>query len=326
MFLTIRFQRICHLAEKGETVNRTFAQEESRCEFVFTQLGPCWHLYTPENHPVMMTDIADFKAGMTLLAICAFHFPSIRILTFQWMSNHLHITLAGPEEDIVRMFAMLKKYLANYLKMKDYAGSMDGWECRLRQIGDLHDLRNVIAYNNRNGFLVSSDHTPFNYPWGANRCFFNPDAKARFMGCRETISCTILRESFRTHKFDGFAGKPYMDGIIPPQAFCDITSAEALFRNARHYFSQISKNLEGMRSVAKEIGESLCYTDDDLFSILLGISRDQYGAAKPAFLPTQAKIELARKMHFEYNAGVKQIARMLKVDQSVLAGVIPISR
>ena len=322
MFLSIRYARISHLTKKRK-MKRTFAQEESRCEFVFRELGLCWHLYTPENHPVIMTDIVDFQAGMTLLAICAFHFPSIRILTFQWMSNHLHITLAGPKEDITSLFAMMKKYLGNYLKAKDRAGCLDGWECKLRRIEGLQDLRNVIAYNNRNGFLVNKDYTPFNYPWGANRCFFNPDATARFRECRDTISCTTLRDSFRTHKFDGFAGKPFMDGIIPPQACCDIVSTEALFRNARHYFSLISRNMEGMKSVAEEIGESLYYTDDDLYSILVGTARDKYGAAKPYLLPTQAKIELARKMHYEYNAGSKQIARMLKIDLTILAGILP---
>lgn len=322
MFLSFRYTRISHLAKK-RMMKRTFAQEESRCEFVFRQLGPCWHLYTPENHPVIMMDIVDFQAGMTLLAICAFNFPSIRILTFQWMSNHLHITLAGPEGDIIRLFAMLKKYLGNYLKAKDRAGSLDGWDCKLRPVEGLQDLRNVIAYNNRNGFLVNMDYTPFNYPWGANRCFFNPDAKARFRDCRDTIPCTVIRDNYRTHKLDGFAGKPFIDGIIPPQAFCDIASAEALFRNAKHYFSLISKNMEGMKTVAEEIGESLYYTDDDLYSILVGIARDQYGAAKPSILPTQAKIELARKLHYEYNASSKQIARMLKIDLAILAGFLP---
>lgn len=321
-----RYAGISHLAKKKRMMKRTFAQEESSCELVFRKLGTCWHLYTPENYPVIMTDSMDFRAGMTLLAICAFHFPSIRILTFQWMSNHLHVTLAGPEGDIIRLFAMLKKYLGNYLKAKGRAGSLDGWDSKLRRIKDLNDLRNVIAYNNRNGFLVNTDYTPFSYLWGANRCFFNPDAKARFRECRDTIPCTTIRETFRTHKFDGFAGKPFMDSIIPPQAFCDIVSAEALFRNARHYFSLISRNMEGMKSVAEEIGESLYYTDDDLYSILVGIARDQYGGAKPNLLPTQAKIELARKMHYDYNAGVKQIARMLKIDPAVLSGILPTSQ
>ena len=34
-------------------------------------------------------------------------------------------------------------------------------------------------------------------------------------------------------------------------------------------------------------------------------------------------MEVARKMHFEYNANAKQIARILKVDLSVLGSIFP---
>ncbi len=145
-------------------MNNSFANDENRCEFTFRQLGFCWHLYTPENHQVILTCKEDYCAAMTLLAICALNFPSVRILTFQWMSNHLHITLAGPEEDIIRLFAMMKKYLGNYMKAKDRAGSLGGWNCKLRPIEGLQDLRNVIAYNNRNGFLVNMYYTPSTIP------------------------------------------------------------------------------------------------------------------------------------------------------------------
>ena len=303
------------------TMNNSFSSEETRCEFIFRQLGPCWHLYTPENHPVILATKEDYCAAMTLLAICALSFPSVRILTFQWMSNHLHITIAGPENDIAEMFAMLKKHLDNYLVSKGRPGTLNKWDFNLRNIESLRDIRNVIAYNNRNGFLVHRDSTPFNYPWGANRFFFNPDAKQRFEDCCDTIPKTLIRDSYHTHKLDGFAGRPFMDGSIPPPTFCDIASAEGLFRNARHYFSTLSRNMENMKEIAKEIGESVFYTDDDLYSIVLEICREHYNAGRPNLLPAQAKIEVARKLHYEYNANAKQISRMLKLDLSLIEGL-----
>ena len=296
----------------------SFTSDETRCEYVFRQLGPCWHLYTPENHPLILATKEDFCAAMTLLAICVLSFPSIRVFTFQWMSNHLHITVTGPENEIAQMFSMLKKYLGNYLTSKGRPDSLSEWDFKLRKIESLRDIRNVIAYNNRNGFLVQKDSTPFNYPWGANRFYFNPDAKQRFEDCRDTITKAFIRDSFHTHKLDGFAGTPSMDGSIPPSVFSDIASGEGLFRNARHYFSAISRNIENMKEIAQEIGESVYYTDDDLFSIVLGICREHYDVERPNLLPAKAKIEVSRRLHYEYNANIKQIARMLKVDIPVL--------
>ena len=305
------------------TMKNDFASEERRCELLFLSLCPCWHLYTPENHPVIFTDEADYKAAMTLIALCSLCFPAVRILTFQWMSNHLHITLTGPEEDVTALFTMLKRYLKNYLKSIQRAETLEGWTCKIRRIDNLKDLRNVITYNNRNGFLVNRSYTPFNYPWGANRYFFNPDAKIRFRECKETIRLKTIRDITRSHKFDGFVGKPFLDGIVPPMTFCDITTTEALFRNPRQYFSLISRNIEGMKAIADEIGESVYYTDDDLFAAVIGICQEQYNVRQPSLLPAAAKMDVARRMHFEYNAAPKQIARILKVDLSILGSIFP---
>lgn len=300
-----------------------FASEERRCELLFLGLGPCWHLYTPENHPVILTDEADFKVAMTLLAICSLNFPSIRILTFQWMSNHLHITLAGPEEHTAALFRMLKKHLRYYLRSIGHSEGVKEWTFSLRHIEGLKDLRNVISYNNRNGFLVNPNTTPFNYPWGANRFFFNQDARKRFEDCHETIRLKYIRGTFHTHKFDSFTGLPFLDGFIPPPAFCDIVSAEGLFRNARHYFSAVSRNIEGIKTVANEIGENIYYMDDELYSAVTGICREQYNVKQPFMLPANAKLEVARRMYYDYNASPKQIARILRIDQSLLINVFP---
>ena len=78
-----------------------------------------------------------------------------------------------------------------------------------------------------------------------------------------------------------------------------------------------------MKSVAKEIGESIYYNDDELFAIVCNICRGQYDVSRPSFLPADAKVEVARKLRFEYNAKRKQIARLLKIDEAVLSSVIP---
>ena len=134
-----------------------------------------------------------------------------------------------------------------------------------------------------------------------------------------------LRQLFHTHFFDGLVGTPFMDGVIPPPAFCDIPTAESLFRNAHHYFSLVSKGVEEMKGIADQIGESIFYSDDDLFSAVCKISRDQFGHDRPSTLPAQAKLEVARRMHYDYNAGARQISRILKIDISALGNLMPVN-
>ena len=304
-------------------MKRNFAVEESRCELLFRDLRPCWHLYTPENHPVILQAESDYKVAMTLLALCCLCFPTVRVLTFQWMSNHLHIILSGPSEDISRLFSMLKKCLGQYLSGVGQPAALKEWAFKLREIEDLKDVRNAIAYTNRNGFIVNKDSTPFSYPWGANRYFFNPEADLRFGSCTGKIRLRTIRQISHTHGLDAFAGRPFIDGMVPPPVFCDVRTAEGLYRNAHHYFWMVSKNVEGMKGVAEHIGESIFYTDEDLFSVVLGMCQEKYGVGRVSLLPAQAKLDIARQMHYEYNASDKQIARILKFDLSVLDSLWP---
>lgn len=43
----------------------------------------------------------------------------------------------------------------------------------LKPINDLKALREAIVYVNRNGYVVNPSHTPFSYPWGTGRYYFN---------------------------------------------------------------------------------------------------------------------------------------------------------
>jgi hypothetical protein len=80
----------------------------------------------------------------------------------------------------------------------------------------------------------------------------------------------------------------------------------------------ISRDVEGQRKIAAELGELVSYTDNELFAAIVSICRKDYGIGKPSALPSDDKLALARRMHFEYNATDKQIARILRLDRDIL--------
>ena len=96
-----------------------------------------------------------------------------------------------------------------------------------------------------------------------------------------------------------------------------------MFRCASHYFREVSRNIESQKSIAKEIGERIFYTDDELFGIVLSLCQEKYGGQKPTMLPVPAKQEMALLLHSEYNASNKQIQRMLRLDSSVVSALFP---
>lgn len=301
----------------------SFRDRERVCEATFMRLGPCYHLSTSEDFEIIFRNEEDFKAGMTLLAICVLAFPDLVILTFELMSNHLHILIAGDISRIRRMFGMFRHNLENYLKGKSYTADLSDWEYDIRDILDLENARNVIAYDNRNGYVVDPSHTPFSYPWGANGYFFNPSAKALSSNSRSKLTVRAIRAMFHTHELDRFHGQKLVDGYVTPMAFCKIKTAESLFRDAWHYFAKVTKDVENYRGLAKEIGERFFYTDAELFSIVFSWCKNQYNVTSPTLLPKDAKLEIAKKMHFDYNSSNKQISRVLHIDIKAVDSLFP---
>ena len=295
-----------------------FSESERLCLSHFERFDNLWHLWTLEDHGIIFPENKSFEAGMSIIGICSRLFPDILIFTFELMSNHLHLTMAGKERRIKLMFNALHYFLRRRSK-----ADLSQWECRLRRIESLADARAVIAYNNRNGFLVNDYESPFSYPWGANRFYFNPEAKARYLANSSPFGFTDRRKACASHKADAISDLRKLDGYVSPMSFCDISAGEQFFRSASHYFNEISRNIESQKMIAQEIGERIFYTDNELFRVVTSICNSKFDTSRPSLLPKDAKVEIAKALHYDYNANNKQIQRMLNLDKMIVDALFP---
>ena len=263
---------------------------------------------------------------MTLVAMCAYDCPNVQIITFEIMSNHVHFVLCGSQADVVAFFNLFKKRLRRYLIEKGDRTDLSRFVCEKPiPIETLESMRNQICYTNRNNFVVDPGHTPFSYPYGANSCFFMPmirERKHRLFG-----ELTLREKRSLIHAREPSYPKDYIitDGYFSPVNYCRFDIGEAVFRDARHYFFLLGKNVESYRDIAKEIGDSIYYTDDELFDVLRRICKERYAGQRPALLGKNEKLEMARMLHFDYNADNAKIARMLNIAPSILDQLFPSS-
>ena len=95
-----------------------------------------------------------------------------------------------------------------------------------------------------------------------------------------------------------------------------------MFRDAHQYFHAVSRDLDAQRRIARELGDRITYTDNEMYSVIAEICRTTYSVNAPSVLPKEAKLEVARKMHFEYNASDKQIARILRLDPGLVPSLL----
>lgn len=303
-----------------------FAEREKLCQKYFEELGEVYHVCTPENHPLLFKNKEDFKIGMSLFALCVLKFPEIKIITFQLMSNHIHFAAAGEKQSIESLLNLLFAVFRKHPDLQGDFASLILSECKIIPVESLENLRNVIAYINRNGFVVNCDTTPFSYPWGANRYYYNPEAKLRYESCRKDTGTYIVRKLTRSRLFENVAAHRkimMLDDYICPLSFCYVKEGEQLFRDAHHYFSKIAKSVESYREIALAIGESMFYNDEDLFSIVISLCFKQYKVNSPSLLSPENKTEMARTLHFTYKAGNKQIARMLRLKNELVDAMFP---
>lgn len=302
---------------------RDFYRVEGGCELGFRELGQCFHLCTSENSPILFHNESEFETAMNIVALLSFIYPDVSVITFEIMSNHMHFAVAGKRERIIVWFEDLVKKMRMHPVLCESKRTLESVDVKLIDISSLENMRNVIAYINRNGSVVNPDETPFSYPWGANRYYFNPESRKRYDSSGIKLSFSQRREMFRSNKGDCFKEIISLDGYISPLCFCRVGVGESMFRNARHYFSKITKNIESYSEIAKGIGKSLFYNDDELYSLVAAECLKNYGIKSPKMVDAAAKMVFAKKLHYEYNSSNKQISRILGMDINAVSSIFP---
>ena len=308
-------------------LGHSFLEKESRCKRLFEQaihfFGPFYHLHTPEDHPVIFRDPDMYAFAMTAVAICASDCPKIRIITFELMSNHVHFVVCGERDDALAFFELFKRRLKKYLESRHMAINLSRFEGKTVPVLSLESLRNQIAYTNRNQYVVNPAYTPYTYPYSAGNCYFIPVNKNRVDTRFGDLTARAKRKLLHSHQIDYPGNYAVINGYISPASYCAIAFGESIFRDARHYFFKISREIEGYKEIAEALGESVFYTDDELNAVIYKICKDNYDGIRAILLPQADKMDLARKLHTGYNADNGQIARLLKMPLAAVDAMFP---
>ena len=296
-------------------------------EYEFYELGPVWHMCSNGTHQyAIFRNRDELIYGMNLVALAASNYiDEIKMLTFEVMSNHFHFVVACKEELLKQFENEITKKLHRYLAQQNRASDLKGFSFKNFRISDLKYLQTVICYTNRNGYLVDNNSTPFTYPWGANSYFFNPSAQWEPAVDISELGIAKIRSIFKIREYKGKGNLKFLThkGYFSPASFCHIQLAEKLYRDARHYFSLISRQVESYSQIAKELGDSIYYTDEEMFSAIYNHCAKKYDVKNPSLLGRNDKIEVAKMMKYDFNANNAQIMRLLKIDERILDELFP---
>ena len=296
-------------------------------DYEFKELGPVWHLCTSGKHQCSFFRTRDdYVYGMNLVALAASNYrEKIKILTFQLMSNHFHFVMACDEPSVKEFFDFLYKKMHRYLAEFQRASEIQKIEHKAYRVEDLRYLKTVITYVNRNGYLANQNETPFTYEWGANNCYFNPQTYRQAAIPVSELKLIKKREMFKSRNFEIDGNYKYLKdtGYIAPYSYCCIDLAESFYRDAHDYFHLVSRQVETYSQIARELGDTVTYTDEELYSAVFAIIGKRYDVKNPVLLGSKEKIEMAKQLKYEYNATNKQIQRLLKLDENTVETLFP---
>lgn len=296
---------------------KTFIEAERFCNATFQNAGRFWFASSPgKETPILFTADDDFTLVMNVIAQIAFLFPKMKIVSFVVMDNHFHFVVNCDSEDMIRdFFEAVKRRMQRILHL------VSQLELDIRPITDLKSLRNHIVYTHRNGYVVHPECIPFSYRWGSGRYYFN-DYPAN-----ETLGPMTVRQ--RRTMFKGRDPQlpddwAVIEGHVDPRAFCSVKFGMALFRNAHHYMSLLTKNVEAWADLAGELGDGEFLTDPELFDRLQIILRENYCVGSIRDLSKAQIQDLARTLRYKFRSSNGQIRRVLGLTQYEVDSLFPL--
>ena len=265
----------------------------------------------------------DFIAGMWCLAAGVHLCKGVVMLTFELMTNHVHLILAGKREDCIKAFDLFAARLKKAFPKRERAIDWSQSKMDMLQIESLQALRNEIIYVNRNAFVANPSYTPDSYPWGGGCAYFCPWLQHLKPVHFAELPILTQRGLLHTRDIAPFADLKEINSMPFIPSFCDIKLGESMFRDARSYFNSLTRNAEAFSQIASRLKDSIFLTDEELYSVICSHIGKEYSVKTPSQLSAQQKIDTARQMHFNYNASNQQLRRMLRMELSILEELFP---
>lgn len=297
-------------------------EKDRACANAFESKGPYWHLYTSgKETPLIFIERRDYEFAMNAMAMAAYSSTDVAIIAFAVMNNHIHILASGSGEGVSGLFAFVRKKIARAYKERRNEPLPDGFCGQLKEVADLAAMRNTIVYINRNGFVADSNHTIYSYMWGTGPYYFGADIHSCIRFC--DVGYGAKREMFLGRVPSLPADWEIAGAYVDPRSYCAVDFGMSLFRNAHHYSYMAGKNVEAYRELALEIGDCQFLTDAEAFAQIQKSLRDVYGAASLSEISKGQKIELSRKMHYDFRSSNAQIRRVLGLSQFEIDSLFP---
>lgn len=264
----------------------------------------------------------DFVMAMNDIALCVLKYD-VMILCFCLMSNHFHFVLKGTYQECYSLVSEFKRICA--IRMRERNGTVSG----LKDV-DLHFdlldsqeyLENAIAYVLRNPLAARIIMMPNFYEWSSVNAYFRGSTPIPGVNMR-TLSIRKRREILHTRNDD--VPESYVlsdEGYVHPACYVAYEEVEKIYKHPSRLLMGLAKRVENEFEVASGAANQIVMLDSELRTHVLELISKEYGVESLSQLSADDRLRLCLMMRRNFNASVKQIARILRISQSLVASVL----
>ncbi len=287
-----------------------------------------YHVYSfGEDTPKLLTTEREFVVAMNLLAYCTLVF-GCKVMAFVFMNSHFHLILYGTEEECRQFGIRLMKMILhriNKARIRPY----DFHEVAISadSIATKEDLMSIIAYVLRNPIEAGFRYDPRFYKWCSAALYFAPENEV----CPMFLASGMIGE-FPVRTRVATLGVHYdypaewtfaSDGLILPKHYVDHNAVEAIFGGIKAFiaFMYMKKDrVFELNTICSKVNFQ-ALSDEELEGLANRMAEKSHGRG---FMNIDIvdRISLAKKLKSARGTGVKQLARVLDIKESVLSSIM----
>lgn len=271
-----------------------------------------FHVYTKGlEDKQIFRNREDFIAGMNLLAVVKGASPTLKLLAFVLMSNHVHFVIYGTQKQAADFIDTYKNLVSRYVRSK-YGESkyLRHLTTTISEVNlENEGLKRLIAYVLNNPVKAGINCIASGYEWSSARCYFNlVDTTPHF----KTISDLSYRE--RISILHSKQSVPHTWRIntslyIEPKSYVDYLIVEDLYGRSSSMQYFMSSTLATKRGGV----ESITFSDTVIQTALVEILEKKYGVYSISQLDNVLLKNLIKDIKSRFTASSKQIARIVGI-------------
>ena len=264
----------------------------------------------------------DFVTGMNDVALCSLKY-SVRVLCFCLMSNHFHFILSGSYSECYAFMQEFKHMCA--IRMRNARGEVNALhnvDMQFDLIDSREYLENAIAYVLRNPLAARMLYMPYFYEWSSIPAYFRNHPEIGGL-CVNGLSVRKRREILKTRHVtvpDSFVLTE--QGFVHPACYVDYEEVENVFGHPSRLMMSLAKRVENEFEIKTGASDRISMSDAELKSQITELIHHEFGVPSISQLSADDRLRLCLLVRRNFKASVKQISRVLRLSQEIVASVL----